>query len=203
MKSHFDPIHQQQNIESKIVSALERISEAFRVLLWKESNEYSLSPIQIQIIIFLFFQKKESRTVSKLAKEFNLTKATVSDSIKKLEEKKLIIKKNDLNDSRSYTIELTNDGKNIAKKVSLFADEFTEPIYNLTDEQKEILLKSLLDLIYKFNQAGIITIQRMCLTCRFYSKKSSSNHYCNLLELPLKTSELRIDCPEHQAKIVA
>jgi hypothetical protein len=52
-KSSFDLEHQNSKIESKIVASLERISEAFRVLLWNESKENSLSPIQIQILIFI------------------------------------------------------------------------------------------------------------------------------------------------------
>ena len=52
-KSDFDLVHQNQNVESKIVAALERISQAFRVLLWQESKEFSLTPIQVQVLIFL------------------------------------------------------------------------------------------------------------------------------------------------------
>ena len=53
-KSSFHLTEQNQKIESRIVVALERISEAFRVLLWNESKENSLSPIQIQILIFIY-----------------------------------------------------------------------------------------------------------------------------------------------------
>ena len=37
-KSDFDPKHQNQTTESKIVASLEKISQAFRVLLWQEST---------------------------------------------------------------------------------------------------------------------------------------------------------------------
>ena len=50
-KSVFDLEHQNSNIESKIIVSLERLSQAFRVLLWNESKAFSLSPIQIQIMI--------------------------------------------------------------------------------------------------------------------------------------------------------
>ena len=55
--SSFNLNEQNQKIESRIVVALERISEAFRVLLWNESKENSLSPIQIQILILMFKYK--------------------------------------------------------------------------------------------------------------------------------------------------
>jgi hypothetical protein len=73
MKSPFDLNQQNKKVESKIVVALERISEAFRVLLWNESKENALSPIQIQILIFLLFHSDEMCKVSYLAQEFNMT----------------------------------------------------------------------------------------------------------------------------------
>jgi hypothetical protein len=71
----------------------------------------------------------------------------------------------------------------------------------MTEMQKEVLLSSLLELIYKLNKSGVIGIQRMCATCRFYGKNQygPGTHYCNLLNLPLNAADLRIDCPEHEA----
>src|SRR5690554_4599506 len=116
--SDFDLSHQNQNTGSKIVASLERISQAFRVLLWKESKEYSLSPIQVQVLIFLLHHSDEKRKVSYLADEFNMTKATISDTVKTLENKGLSSKVHDLQDTRSYTIDLTTKGKEIAEKTA-------------------------------------------------------------------------------------
>jgi DNA-binding MarR family transcriptional regulator len=91
MTSAFDPKNQELNIESKIVVALERISEAFKVSLWNENKKYGLSPIQLQILTFLLFHSQELRTISHLAIEFNSTKASISDSVKTLETKKIEI----------------------------------------------------------------------------------------------------------------
>ena len=106
-KSDFDLVQQNQSTESKIVASLERISQAFRVLLWQESKEFSLSPIQVQVLIFLLYHSSEKRKVSYLADEFNMTKATISDTVKILEQKKLISKEYELHDARSYIINLT------------------------------------------------------------------------------------------------
>ena len=100
--SSFNLNEQNQKIESRIVVALERISEAFRVLLWNESKENSLSPIQIQILIFIYFHSHEKCKVGYLADEFNMTKATISDSVKVLLSKELVAKETDPIDTRSY-----------------------------------------------------------------------------------------------------
>lgn len=198
--SSFHLTEQNQKIESRIVVALERISEAFRVLLWNESKENSLSPIQIQILIFIYFHSPEKCKVGYLADEFNMTKATISDSVKVLLSKELVTKETDPNDTRSFTLSLTNEGKKIAKKASLFASSIEQPIEKLTQEQKTIMLNGLLKLIYDLNKSGIITIQRMCFTCSNY-QLDNGIHYCKLLKSKLAENELRVDCPEHELQI--
>ncbi|MDE1208400.1 MarR family winged helix-turn-helix transcriptional regulator [Tenacibaculum larymnensis] len=199
MKSPFDLNQQNTKIESKIVVALERISEAFRVLLWSESKENSLSPIQIQILIFLLFHSEEKCKVSYLAEEFNMTKATISDSIRVLLKKELVQKFNNPSDTRSYIIGLTNQGKQIAEKSANFTLNIEKPLSSLPEDQKKDILTGLLKVIYQLNQAGVITIQRMCFTCSYYQNENNE-HFCKLLQSKLSSKELRIDCPEHEFK---
>ncbi|MBX2966126.1 MAG: winged helix-turn-helix transcriptional regulator [Cyclobacteriaceae bacterium] len=197
MASSFSLAEQERKIESKIVVALERVSEAFRVLLWNESKEFALSPIQVQILIFLLFHTQEKCKVGYLADEFNMTKATISDSVKVLLQKKLVDKIQDEYDTRSFTIRLTPKGKEIAKKSSLFTGQFEKPLNQLTLSQKEVMLNGLLRLIYDLNRAGVITVQRMCFTCNHY-EVTGSKQYCTLLQATLHDKDLRVDCPEHE-----
>lgn len=200
-KSAFDITHQNSNIESKIVAALERISQAFRVLLWNESKEFALSPIQVQVLIFLLYHSDEKRKVSYLAEEFNMTKATVSDTIKTLQQKLLIKKEYEPHDTRSYIIHLTKKGRDIAEQTSMFAKQIQVPIDKLHSTDKENLILSLFDIIHHLNKSGIITIQRMCFTCHFYeARKNGQEHFCGLLNTKLSDNELRIDCAEHKQK---
>lgn len=199
-KSPFDMNHQNESVEGRIVAALERVSQAFRVLLWNESKEFSLSPIQVQILIFLLHHDAEKRKVSYIADEFNMTKPTISDAIKSLEEKSLLQKEFEEQDNRSYIIQLTKKGKELAKKTSLFAGELLKPVNKMNGDDKENLLLSLLNIIRHLNQQGVISIQRMCFTCVHYQAAANGkNHFCNLLNQKLATTDLRIDCPEHLA----
>ncbi|HMZ45298.1 MAG TPA: MarR family winged helix-turn-helix transcriptional regulator [Chitinophagaceae bacterium] len=201
-KSDFNLQVQNDNIESKIVASLERIAQAFRVLLWQETKEFSLSPIQVQILIFLLNHSKDKCKVSYLAAEFNLTKATISDTIKTLEQKKLIEKEYEVEDSRSYIIHLTQKGKEIAQKTSFFTNEIKSPISKLSSENKEHLYCSLLDIIKYLNTQKIVTIQRSCINCTHYqTNKNGLKHFCKLLNSNLSTSQVRIDCPLHQEKL--
>lgn len=188
-----------QTIEGKIVASLERISQAFRVLLWQESKEFSLTPLQMQILIFLFTQSEEKRKVSYLAKEFNVTKATISDTIKTLEQKSLIIKENEILDSRSYIISLTEKGIEIAEQTSDFAKEIYKPIIKLNKDDKNNLLLSLIKVIGHLNKTGVISVLRMCTTCSHYqSSEGEETFFCDLLNQELRYTDLRVDCQEHK-----
>lgn len=197
-KSDFDLSQQAHSTESKIVASLERIAQAFRVLLWQESKEHGLSPIQVQALIFIRYHSEEKRKVSYLANEFNMTKATISDTIKALEQKELISKEYESHDSRSYIIHLTAKGKEIVNRTAGFTNDVRRPIENLPDADKESMLNSLLNIISHLNQTGVITIQRMCSTCTHYQNNTDGTHYCNLLNQTLLNNDLRIDCPEHE-----
>ena len=190
-------IEKDQNLNVKITTALERISSAFRVLLWNEGKESSLSPIQIQILVFLFQHPHKNYTASYLAEEFNLTKATISESLKVLFKKKLVQKAENLLDTRSYFLQLTESGIATAKKSSNFSSEIENSLGNFPLEQQEVLFESLTKLIYDLHQSGHISLQRMCFNCRNYSLKNG-RHYCSLLEKNLKNSELRVDCGEFE-----
>ncbi|WP_020528093.1 MarR family winged helix-turn-helix transcriptional regulator [Flexithrix dorotheae] len=197
-ESVFNPEQQLGNLDSKIIVALERISEAFRVNLWNESKDTGLSPIQIQLLIFMAFHGQDKCKVTYLAKEFNMTKATISDAVKILDKKALIDKSTDPEDSRSYTIQLTAQGREVAKKSALFANGFSKALSGNSPKQKTDFLVQLLQFIDQLHRSGVIQIQRMCFSCGHYRQKEG--HYCELLNKPLLSFELRVDCPEHQEK---
>jgi DNA-binding MarR family transcriptional regulator len=193
---------QNTNVEFRIVAALERLSEAFRVLLWNEAKILNISPIQIQILVFLKFHALEKCKVSYLAQEFNMTKATISDAVKVMLQKGLIDKETDAEDTRSYTMRLTDLGETTISQATLFANPLLKSFDTLSNEQKEILLDSLLQMIFRLHKAGIITLQRMCQTCQ-YLQNNDGSHYCKLLEKPLLKAEFRLDCREHSLELVS
>ncbi|AXT50822.1 MarR family transcriptional regulator [Aquimarina sp. BL5] len=200
-KSAFNIPFQHDDINAKIVISLERISEVFRVLLWEYAKEIKLSPIQIQIMIFVAYHKEDLCTVSHLAKEFNLTKPTISDAVKVLEQKKMISKNKTSTDSRSYYISLTADGKKSVSKTEHFASPIRKKIDSFNQEEQESLLKTLSSLIYKLNRSGILSVQRTCYACKFYEKKTENNDFCNLIKTKLNTKDIRLDCPEFEEKV--
>ena len=195
--SVFNLTNQNSSLDNKIVAGLERLSQVFRILLWEKAKEHSLSPIQIQLLIFIEHHSPDKTTVSYLAQEFNFTKPTISDAIKILEQKSLIKKIADSKDTRSYTIRLTAKGKKIVLETENFANPITAIIAKSNEADKLILWKHISNLITLLNIQEIISVQRTCLNCMHYSVKDK-NGFCNLLNQKLFTKDIRIDCEEFE-----
>ncbi|MFY7997754.1 MAG: MarR family winged helix-turn-helix transcriptional regulator [Candidatus Kapaibacteriota bacterium] len=206
--SSFSPQRQVLENESRIVAALERLSEAFRVLLWKSGKEHKISPIAVQILTFLNHHRSELCTVGAMADEFNMTKQTLSEAVNSLEAKGFVEKKANTSDARSLVISLTESGKKLAEEVGMFANPLEQMIAELSLKQQESLLDGLLSLIHTLNAQDIVSTQRMCFTCKHYSTRHLGHeHFCQLLQLPLQTlgakgseahAPLRLDCQEHE-----
>ncbi len=196
--SVFDLNEQNNHTDNKIVAGLERLSQVFRTLLWEQAKEQALSPIQIQLLIFMHYHSAEKNNVSYLAQEFGVTKPTISDAIKILEQKTLISKIPDRSDSRRYSIRLTADGRRVVRETEHYTTPFSEWLAQTGCTEKEMLWESISALIRTLNQTGIISMQRTCYNCRYYTHKGNT-HFCNLLNEKLLAKDIRIDCPEHEA----
>lgn len=196
--SVFNINHQNANIDNKIVAGLERISQVFRILLWEKAKYHKLSPIQIQLLIFIHNHSLQNATISYLAEEFNFTKATISDSIKILEQKQLIGKITDNKDARSYQIQLSEQGIQVVNEIENFAQPITDIIetYPITD--KLVLWQNIHNLINQLHKMDIISTQRTCYNCQYYSKMGES-HFCQLLNQKLQNQDIRIDCHEFES----
>lgn len=190
---------QRKDLTDKIVVGLERISEAFKSLIWGKAKTYGLSPIQIQILIFIANHKEELSGVSNLAKEFHVTKPTISDAVKALDQKGLIIKSYSTTDSRSYTIFLSELGKEMLTKTSDYTLPFFKGFEKMEDREIIELYSTLTKLVFELNRSGILTIQRTCLGCKFH-EFNSNKHHCHLMKKDLMETELMLDCAEYEGK---
>ena len=205
MSSTSDRFRTTVSVDARIVGALERLSQVFRTLLWEKAKQsplgLTLSPIQIQVLAFLRMQK-ESRT-GLIAREFDLTDATVSDVIRSLMQKGLVERERSLQDARVLILRLTPLGEEAAAAVADWSTVVEKHLGAHSDAEKIIVMRFLLELIESLHRSGVISVSRMCSTCRYFDQNPeddpSAPHYCQLMELPLREQDLRVDCPEHVA----
>lgn len=195
-----DPNTHVENIDNKILYTLERISQAFRVLMWNTAKENALSPIQLRIVLFIKYHDQDKCKVSYLANEFNMTKATISDAVKSLMKKAFVRKKSCSDDGRSYYLELTEAGKVVSNRAANFANILEQSVNQVAPEQKGHLLQSLFTIIQNLADNDVIKVQRMCGNCQHYSHSDEheTGHFCMLLKQDLRNVDIRVDCLNHE-----
>jgi DNA-binding MarR family transcriptional regulator len=156
-------------------------------------------------LIYLLYHDVELRRVSQLAREFDLTQATVSDAVASLETKGLVQREQWPEDRRVVTLRLTKDGEKLAATLSEWADPVREHLERFSPEEREAVMSFLIGLIGSLQRSGLITVARMCVTCNFFRQDihpgEPSPHHCGLLDVPLGRADLRVDCPEHEPAV--
>jgi DNA-binding MarR family transcriptional regulator len=206
MKSLSDSSKGEQSSEDKILRALERLSRVFRLLLWDIAKEEKISPIQIQFLLYLLDRRREQCRISSLAKEFGLSLATVSDSIKTLVKKGLVSRKLYEGDKRVVILELTPSGRRLAERVTGWQEVMRAHIKRFPPDIKETVMIFLMELINSLRNEGIISVARICISCNHFQRNVHPNsekpHHCSLTDRPLAPADFRIDCPEHTPVIL-
>lgn len=89
-------------------------------VMFKETNkdlqQYNLTRVQANVLIYLFFSEKNGDIFQKdIEKHLNLTNPTVTGVVKRLEQKNMIVRYCSKDDGRYKCHILTDEGKKFAK----------------------------------------------------------------------------------------
>jgi DNA-binding MarR family transcriptional regulator len=201
--STFDPADQ-DNLDRKIAVGFERITQLLKTLIWNESKRSGLSPIQIQFLVALAYDRATQWTVGEIASRFQLTPATVSDALTALESKELVVRTRSEEDKRTVFVALTPEGKRTARSVGKWLNVVQEQIAELGSDEKAVLLQSLIRLIAAFQREGMIATKGMCVFCTYFRpnvhKSATAPHHCAYIDKAFGDAELRVDCPDYEEK---
>jgi len=184
-----------EDLDCKIVAALERVAQSLRLLLWQEARGNQLTPLQVNILLYLVGHEGEG--ASAIARRLGLAKATISEALATLEGKGLVERRSSLQDGRARELHLTELGRQVAGRVASWGEAVRQALLALQPREKVNALRFLMILIASLQQAGIVQVARMCITCRFFQRRRGG-YYCHLLRSPLSPRSLRLDCPDHQ-----
>lgn len=194
-------------MDSQLVLALERLAQAHRSLLWEAAKAEGLTPLQVQALLYLSSHDPSHCRVTSLAREFDLTPATVSDAIQALEAKGLLLRQPWPQDGRVVWLRLTARGERLARRIASWTHILRQQLETFSLEEKQAALSFLMRLIAALQRAGVISVARMCFTCLFFQPHvhpdPGAPHHCRFLNQPLSLAELRVDCPDHVQPLAA
>ncbi|MCX7929468.1 MAG: MarR family transcriptional regulator [Chlorobi bacterium] len=185
-----------------IIAAVERLSAVVRSLQWSAAYAEGLYPAQLQTLQICASRQSEGLTLSTLAAELNVSSASMGDTVSALERKGLLIRKSNPRDRRAVVVELTDEGRRVLDRVQQWDTPLRGALEALPEARRETGYEFLLEVLRQLWHNGVITMPRMCLTCRWlhYDKRSYIATYrCQLLEMELVPLQLRLECPDHQS----
>ncbi len=201
MVSGHPPLGARPELDARLVAALERVGQAARVSLRRETRRHGLTPTQAQLLSRLRTDPPRHRRVDILATRLDLTHPTVSDAASALVRKGLVRRSRKGPDGRSPTLDLTPAGERTADELEAWQGPFLRSLAARSAPEKQRTLGLLLAVIEHLQREGVITVARTCTTCRFFRRDVHAGprpHHCALLEVPLGDGDLRVDCPEHR-----
>lgn len=191
-------------LPDKIVASLERLSRVFRILLWDLATESGLSPIQIQFLLYLRDQPRAHCRVSVLAREFGLTRATVSDAVSTLVRKGLVLKEGSDADKRVAHLLITDEGRKLARKFEGWQKRMVEKVQGFDPQTLGTVFLFLQETIIGLQRDGTVARAHMCLGCEHFRPGASGEplrpHLCALTQPPLGIPDLKVDCPVHKSR---
>ena len=130
-----------------------------------------------------------------------MTHPTVSDAVAALRRKGLVDR---APAGRKTALDLTTGGQTVAAALADWDQRTREQLAEVPVAEKHAALRLLLDLIAGLQRCGAITVARMCVTCRFFRPNahlhSDRPHDCALVDAPMGTGELRVECGEHEPR---
>lgn len=201
--SHPSPSPEHEDVAAKVAAALERIGQALRVLTQREAQEHGLSPVQVRLLLRLAADPPERRRTGALARELDVSAPTLSDSLGALERKGLVERNRGrlAHDRRGSALALTASGRTLARRLEPLSAPVERAVRALPPARQLALMRSLSHVIAELQREGVITVARMCVTCRHFRPDAHPGerpHHCALLDVALPEAGLRIDCPEHE-----
>lgn len=194
------PLDGTASLDRRLLDAIERLGHGLRALSQRTARAAGLTPLQQQALLAVAHQPPQRREVGALAGEFDVTNPTMSEAIAALARKGLLTRAVG-DDARRRVLALTGGGQEAAAGLAAWDDAVLEALHGLDESSKGAALDVLLSVIAALVRNGTITVARTCTTCRHFRPHEHSDvvspHHCSLLDLPLRRTDLRTDCPEH------
>lgn len=173
---------------------LERLSSLTRVWFREHPKLTDLQPIQLSALLYLGRCNRYSNTPLAVTEYLGLTKGTVSQSLKALESKGLLVKTQDTKDKRSVHLQLTAPARALLDAV--MPPDFLVAAAQRMGTRSEDLEGLLLELLRNIQRGENVPSFGLCRSCRFHQQREDGA-FCGLTQEPLESLETGLICREH------
>lgn len=140
--------------DQQLIFEFEKLCRYFRAWYIHEGKRHDLSPVQVQILLYLSRPLPEPRNLTTIANEFFISKASLSESIKGLMSKQLVTRFSLNGDKRVQYINLTRSGKKLAAQLGQIPKILDVSIRTMRPVEKQRLLSGVLKLMSAHENSG-------------------------------------------------
>ncbi len=189
---------EQKNIVDIILFSMDKICQINKYLSWEAAKKEGISLIQLQIIDHISRIRESSATVSGIAEEFELTKATISESVNNLVDKGYLEKKSDPHDRRTVYLSLT---KNTKRRHGNFINRdriLKDILLKIPDLENLKIADFFLAYFKNLIDENIIQMVRMCIDCANFEEnakpESQTPHFCRTTKKYFSNVQMNTDC---------
>ncbi|PSW44720.1 MarR family winged helix-turn-helix transcriptional regulator [Photobacterium leiognathi] len=186
------------------ITVIHQLLERIGNLLRNETRaclvEHGLLPVQLDALCYLSICNRFSDTPKAVTEYLGLTKGTVSQSLKVLENKGYVSKTQDPNDKRITHITLTAQGEALIAKTQpsqLLKKVWEDNAITNHGLDGEVLQQQLESLLLTMQQQNQCKSFGVCKTCKHNQTLTDGTHLCGLTQLALSRSDIQKICIEH------
>jgi DNA-binding MarR family transcriptional regulator len=152
--SHADSDRAELPVTAEVMAALRRIIRAIDLHSRSLVQRYGLTGPQLVILKELV--AGSPRSVSELARAVNLSQATVTGILDRLERKSMVLRERGLRDRRKVMVSLTSEAERVlANAPPLLQEHFTGAFRSLPDWQQNQILSSLQRIVALMEAADV------------------------------------------------
>lgn len=185
-----------------LATGLAKIGLVIRHQAWQAAENSGLTPTQSQVLASISATAEGWLSVSEIARHLAVTQPTASDAIAALERKRLVVRFRSDDDARVVRVKLTTLGRRRAHEIAVWPDALLSAIGQLDPAEQGAFLKGLMKMIRSLQESGQVPTARMCATCTYFRPHAHpgthSPHHCAYVDAPLRETDLRLDCREHE-----
>ena len=179
----------------------ERLANLVRADARTICNDHGMRPVQLEAIGFLTQCNRYSDTPQAVTEYLGLTKGTVSQTLKVLEQKGLLSKRTDTNDKRVVHLKPTAKGRRLVER-SMPAASLDVGFSELSQSEGQQIADSLNFLLRAVQKANGLKTFAPCHTCKFH-QKLKDGYLCGLTQESLTEQDVTLLCREHQYPVAS
>lgn len=179
----------------------QQLLERLASLLRSESRnllfEHGLQPIQFEALHYLSICNRYSDTPMSVTEYLGQTKGSVSQTLKVLEKKGLIVKTVDSDDKRVAHMAVSKEGRQLVN--GLLPSPLLQSASDFLGAQNIAQINaSLSTLLRTVQRANNFKSFGQCASCRHNIKSRTGDYFCGLTKEPLTKTETKLICREHE-----